>query len=257
MKQFLLILFLFTAMYNQAATDTAGSLTVKFTTSATGATSCGGGKDYYGPSKNIVACWIVDSNGKFIKTLLAYASERIQWLVNWKSATSAVGSIYNTTDAVTAATRSTHASRSCTWNGKNYLGVDVADGIYTVKMECTDNHSCKSNIVSFNFTKGRTTSTPTTANTGGFSLITVSWEPNLTAIDKVTEESVKIYPDAEQKFLHIQGDGFLEANIYNILGKKLITTTEKKVSLQGLPSSTYFVILKFKDGYVSRKFVKR
>lgn len=245
MKQFLLLLFLFTAMLNQAATDTAGSLTVKFTTSATTSPA-------YAPS-NCVACWIVDSNGKFVKTLLAYAGERKQYLVAWKAATT---STYNTTDAVTGATKSSHVSRTCTWNGKNSAGADVPDGTYTVKIECTDNNGSAQNLASFNIIKGTSTQSLTPTATR-FSAITSVWTPNFTAVDQVTEESVRIYPDAEQKFLHIQGDGFIEANIYNILGKKLITTSEKKISMQALPSSTYFVILKFKDGYVSRKFVKR
>jgi hypothetical protein len=242
----LLILLLFiTEIHTFAATDTAGLLTVKFTTSQTTSPA-------YAPS-HCVACWIVDSNGKFVKTLLAYAAERKQYLVAWKAATT---STYNTTDAVTGATKSSHAARTCTWNGKNSAGADVQDGTYTVKIECTDNNGNAQNLASFNIVKS-TSSQSLTPTATRFTAISSVWTPNFTAVDQVTEESVKIYPDAEQKFLHIQGDGFIEANIYNILGKKLITTTEKKVSLQALPSSTYFVILKFKDGYVSRKFVKR
>lgn len=230
----------------QAATDTAGALTVKFTTSQTSTPE-------YAPN-NIVACWIVDSSGKFVKTLLAYAATRKSDLINWKSATS---STYNVVDALTSATKSSHAARTCTWNGTNTSGVSVADGTYTVKMECTDNGSGVVNLASFTFTKGATSQTQTPATTNKFSSISIAWVPNFTAVDVVTEESVKVFTDADQKYLNVAGDGLLRTDIYNLVGNKVISSTDSRINISSLPSSSYIVSLRFKDGNVTRKFVKR
>lgn len=68
-------LFSLLAMFISLSTlaQTIGTLSVTATTSQTTSPSY--------QQKNIVAFWIEDSNGSFVKTLLAYASERRQYLV--------------------------------------------------------------------------------------------------------------------------------------------------------------------------------
>ena len=145
MKSFILFL-IGISFFGSIAGQTAGQLTVTFTTSKTSAST-------YNP-KNIVAVWIIDSNGKFVKTLLALASERKADLVGWKTVTTIAASSYNTVDAITGATQSSHGTRNCTWNGKDKLSVLVPDGNYTLKMEVTDNDLKAQNIASFVFVKG-------------------------------------------------------------------------------------------------------
>jgi hypothetical protein len=242
----LIVLLLILTVGANAATDTAGALTVKFTTSQTSTPE-------YAP-KNIVACWIVDSSNKFVKTLLAYAAERKSDLTSWKAITS---SSYNVTDAVTGATKTSHAARTCTWNGTNTAGAAVADGTYTVYMECCDNSSGVHNLASFQFTKGTSSQTLSPATTNKFSAISIAWVPNFTAVNVVTEESVRVFTDNDQKFLNVAGDGLLRTDIYNLVGKKVISSTEAKINISSLPASSYIVSLRFKEGNVTRKFVKR
>ena len=58
--------------------QTPGELTVSVATSETGGN--------YAP-KNIIAIWIEDDGGNFVKTLLAYAQNRRTHLNNWQATT--------------------------------------------------------------------------------------------------------------------------------------------------------------------------
>jgi len=126
----ILAVFIITGL--QISAQTTGKLDVSVTTSATGGN--------YAP-RNIVAIWIEDESGNFVKTLLAYAEKRIQHLNTWEKATSAKGSMYNRTDAITGATQSSHGTRTCSWNGTDYNKNLVADGKYYVCMELTDKNA--------------------------------------------------------------------------------------------------------------------
>ncbi len=145
MKRFVLIMFIAITGI-QLSAQTTGKLDVSVTTSSTGGN--------YAP-RNIVAIWIEDESGNFVKTLLAYAEKRIQHLNTWEKATNAKGSMYNRTDAITGATKSSHGTRTCSWNGTDYNKNLVADGKYFVCMELTDKNST-GNFSKFEFTKVRT-----------------------------------------------------------------------------------------------------
>ena len=124
--------------------QTSGELTVTVTTSTTGGN--------YSP-KNIVAIWIEDDAGNFVKTLLAYAQTRKTHLNTWQASTTAAGSPYNTVDAITGATKSSHGTRTCYWNASDVDGEIVIDGTYKIWMELTDKNST-GNFSSFSFVKG-------------------------------------------------------------------------------------------------------
>jgi hypothetical protein len=248
MRKLFLIAWILSIVVIITNSQTPGELKVTFKTSATSVPT-------YAP-RNIVACWVVNSNNQFVKTLLSYASERRQYLAAWKSATTLAGSAYNTTDAITGATVSSHATRTCTWNGKNLAGALLADGTYTVKMECTDNDGNRQNLASFTFNKGTVVHSQTPAATNGFSSISIEWTPINTAVENVAEQSFKIFTDSDEKFLNIQGDGFKRATIYNLAGKTLLSSAESKIRIQKLSAGTYFVLVESSLGSFSHKFIK-
>ena len=95
-----------------APTNTGGTLTISTLTSTAGGN--------YSP-KNIVAIWIENSSGTFVKSLMVYAATRIQYLTNWVS-----NSSKNVVNATTGATQSSYGTRTCTWNGTNVAGTVVA-----------------------------------------------------------------------------------------------------------------------------------
>lgn len=143
----------------------AGLLTVSVTTSSTGGN--------YAP-RNILAIWIEDNSGKFVKTLLAYANTRKTHLNTWEASTTTSGSAFNVVDAITGATQSSHGNHTCTWYGADYTGKVVSDGVYKVRMELTDKNS-SGNAASFSFTKGPNTQKLTPANGPSFSSVSINW----------------------------------------------------------------------------------
>jgi hypothetical protein len=129
--------------------------------------SAGGG---YAP-KHVVAIWIEDNAGKFIKTLTVYAQARAYDLTNWENSSAG-----NSVDAVTGATQSSFGTIYGSWNGTDVSGKVVADGTYKVCMELTDKSST-GNFASFTFTKGTVAQTQTPANVTSFSSVSIKWMP--------------------------------------------------------------------------------
>jgi len=121
--------------------------------------------------RNVVAIWVENSSGTFVKSLTVYASTRKYDLTKWSTASTG-----NTTDATTGATQSSFGTIYGTWNGTDTKGAVVADGTYKVCMELSDKDDT-GNFSSFTFTKGTATSTQTPANTSSFSSVTIKWMP--------------------------------------------------------------------------------
>ena len=144
MRKIALISFLFLTSISWVCAQTEGTLNVSAATSAAGGN--------YAP-KNIVAIWVEDNQGNFVKTLLAYAQARRTHLNTWEASTTAAGSPFNAVDAITGATKTSHATRTCTWNGTDVNGALVADGTYRLRMELTDKNAT-GNFSTFTFIKG-------------------------------------------------------------------------------------------------------
>jgi hypothetical protein len=124
----------------------------------------------YAP-KNVVAIWIENSEGQFIKTLTIYAKTRVSYLTNWESASGG-----NTVDALSGATQTTHGTIYASWNGTDAKGFTAPDGNYKVCMELTDKNSTGS-FSSFIFSKDAITKTYKPGNTPSFSTVTIKWVP--------------------------------------------------------------------------------
>lgn len=86
--------------------------------------------------KNIGAIWIADAQDKFVKTLKVWANKRIKHLVKWNAASGG-----DDTDAVTGATERSHGQRTAEWNCTDVNGTLVADGVYRVYVEFTEDNS--------------------------------------------------------------------------------------------------------------------
>jgi hypothetical protein len=154
-----------TAYGNEVSfTSTAAVLNSTGTLSVSVLTVAPGGS--YSP-KNVVAIWIETNAGVFVKSLLVYANARKKDLTTWYP-----NSGGNVVNAITGATQSSNATRTCTWNGTDLNGAVVVDGTYKVCMNIADG---KTAYASFPFTKGPTAVTLTPANVTGFSNISINW----------------------------------------------------------------------------------
>jgi len=174
-----------TTYYARAyATNSVGTVygnEVSFTTTAVSANTPGtlavtiATSTYNGPyaPKHVLAIWVANNAGTFVKSLMVYAAARKPDLTNWLSATS----VGNTTDAITGATLSSHGTRSCTWNGTNVSGTVVANGAYQLCVEYTESNGT-GKLATFTFTKGTTATTVAASTLSGVSLSVLNWTPN-------------------------------------------------------------------------------
>jgi hypothetical protein len=124
----------------------------------------------YAP-RNVGAVWITDGQDGFVKTLEKWAVKRSKYLVKWKAASDG-----NIVDAVTGATRLEHAAHALTWDGTDVNGSLVADGIYRVYIEFTE-EDYAGPWTSIEFTKGPSPVTITPANLADFTGQSVTYTP--------------------------------------------------------------------------------
>ena len=188
MKKGVLLIIVLAVFSMKIGAQTKGTLTVNVTTQTAaitatpGSTGSGptGGRGVsrsYAP-QNILAIWVEDSNGKFVKTLLVNARRYNYYLTAWQSVTSAAESRFNSVDAITGATNMNHGTRSCTWDGTDFNGKLVADGTYKVCMELTESNST-GNSASFLITKGNKPSELKPEPKSNFTSISLKWNPTV------------------------------------------------------------------------------
>lgn len=240
MKKYILSLFVLAIILNVNA-QTAGTLTVTTTTAAPGGS--------YSPY-NILAIWVQDSSGKFVKTLLAFANARKSDLTNWKAATPT----YNVVDALTGATKSSHTTRTCTWNATNVSKVLVVDGTYNLKMELNDG---KSALGTYSFVKSTTAQTIKATNVTGFSNTTIVWTPLASAIDDVKLGNLySVYPNPTKADIYVSGTDIQGIEIFTVAGKSILKTNLQKLNLSALSRGAYLAEITTAKGTFVKKIIK-
>lgn len=247
-RRITLILLLSFLCMTQIHAQTNGTLAVSVTTSSTGGN--------FAP-RNILAIWIEDSSGKFVKTLLAYANIRKTYLNTWEASTTTAGSVYNSVDAITGATQSSHGTRTCTWNGTDYAGNLMADGDYRVRMELTDKNAT-GNVASFTFAKGATSQKLSPASVSSFSAVTLNWTTTVTAIDPELTHSntIVVYPNPGEGIFFVLAENMISLSVTSLSGKIVCVSQTPVFDLSNQPSGIYFVSVKTYLSTVVKKIIK-
>ncbi|MCU0370350.1 MAG: DUF2271 domain-containing protein [Bacteroidales bacterium] len=228
--------------------QTSGTLNVTTMTGETGGN--------YAP-KNIIAIWIEDNQGNFVKTLLAYAQNRKTHLNTWEASTTAAGSPFNTVDAITGATKNSHATRTCTWNGTDVSGTVVADGMYKVRMELTDKNGT-GNFSTFSFNKGPDPESQAPANVPSFSSISINWEPLPIGInDPVLEKNYRVFPNPTTGLITVYGDNITGIRIYNYNGSLIGIAASSSIDLSDQPEGVYYLKINSDNGVITKKVLKK
>lgn len=227
--------------------QTTGELLVETTTSETGGN--------YAP-RNIVAIWIENEQGEFIKTLLAYAQTRKTHLNTWQATTTAAGTAYNTTDAITGATRTSHNTRFCTWDCTDYNGLIVSDGTYYVWMELTDKNST-GNYSSFAFTKDENPESQTPSNVPSFESISIVWEPS-GGVDilEISNNTVSVNPNQSDGSYTITGNNIEEIEVRSISGRLILKTKSQNIDISNQQTGIYLVIVRTKNNRIIKRIYK-
>lgn len=248
-RRYTLILLLTFLGLAQLQAQTAGRLTVTLTTGPAGGP--------YAP-RNILAIWIEDNSGKFVKTLLAYANTRKTHLNTWEASTTAVNSTFNVVDATPGATQSSHGTRTCQWNGTDYSGKLVADGDYKIRMELTDQNAT-GNTASFTFAKGPTARKLTPSDVlPSFSVITLDWTGAATATNPGLSQSntIVVYPNPGSGLFTALGDNIVYVEVSNLAGKIVCTSTSPVFDISDQPKGIYFARVKTNKETVVRKIIR-
>ncbi len=247
MKIWGLILILSIGLSISMFAQTSGELTVEVTTSETGGN--------FAP-RNIVAIWIENDQGEFIKTLLAYAQNRKTHLNTWQAITNAAGTEFNTTDAITGATRSSHSTRNCSWDGTDYNLLEQANGNYFVWMELTDKNNT-GNYTSFSFTKGEETDIQEPDNAPSFADISIIWTPDGVSIpEKDDSFNLSIVPNPSRGIFKLKGDQFDEVEIRTVSGRLILKTKLNVIDISNQPGGIYLAIIKSDGKHVIKKIIK-
>lgn len=229
--------------------QTSGQLTVSVSTS-----QAGGG---YAP-KNIVAIWVEDGQGNFVKTLLAYANSRKTHLNTWQASTSDAGTEYNTTDAITGATKNSHATRECTWDATDYNGNAVTDGEYYVWMELTDKNGT-GNYSSFAFIKGHGDQVLNPGNVASFNDISIIWDASILSIPvEKYENGFSVRPNPSNGFFWVLGESNIdEIEIRSISGSLISKTNTNSIDISNQRNGIYLAIIYSNGQKTIQKIVKK
>ena len=114
---------------------------------------------------NVVAAWVEDAQGNFVKTVVRHSAIRTIHLVAWNAA-AGPGDM----DAVSGATRLNHVGTvTAEWDGTDGTGAMAPDGAYTIRIEVADENSTQAgqnHQGTFTFTKDGVASTDTQQGIG-------------------------------------------------------------------------------------------
>jgi hypothetical protein len=149
------------------ASASAQTVTINFTTTKTATPT-------YTPN-NVLAVWIEKAAGGYVRTVAEFGQTRIANLAVWSTA-----SAKNTTDAITGASQNSLGARTYIWNVRDVNKAVVPNGNYLVKMELSDHNNgsaANNNEASFPITVGTTKVTTTPANLGGFTNVSIVFDP--------------------------------------------------------------------------------
>src|SRR5574344_580584 len=225
-----------------AFAQTSGTLSVSIKTVTT--------NGHYAP-RHILAIWLENASGTFVKTRL-FRSQNTQYrkyLTQFKAATN---STYNTTDASTGATYSSHGTRTVTWDATDVNGSLVADGDYKVCIEFTEDNA-SGPYQTYTFTKSSQAQTLTPTNATNFQNISITWTPTASLLPVQNSSKVLVvYPNPIKDYATITLDNNVK-NIYVTDAKGRVVTRLQKSNIlkdnkciwnpsKSLKNGVYFVV---------------
>jgi len=173
--------------------------------------------------KHILAIWIADNSGNWVKTRKFMSSNPSyrQFLTNFKNATS---NSYNATDAITGSTISNHNTgvnnpQNVSWNGKNNSGTLLADGTYRVYIEFTSANAT-GKVYYCSFVKGAAAIDTTYANQTYFNSIHLTWTPDLSETQEIdSEKEISVFPNPAEGEVNLTNASGSDIEIYDVMGK--------------------------------------
>ncbi len=214
--------------------------------------------------KHVLAIWVEDGSGSFVKTLKLRGDKRKGYLYTWNEVTSG-----NTTDAITGATLSDHQTHSVSWNCTDVEGAVVSDGTYSVMVEYTSAHK-QGPLTGIEFTKAGDEVTVSPPDEAYFTNMQLVYTPeDVIGINpqQVTVD-IRIYPvpagDHLNIILDLPTSNTISIDLYSVdmklvnrlykgsveAGKRVINSPiNRHVAVPG----TYLLLIRGENLFVSRQ----
>ena len=227
--------------------QTAGTLAFGVTTTSTG---------NYSP-KHVVAVWIEDANGTFVKTLLRNAATRKQYIGTWITKSGE-----NVVDAITGSTLANHNTPlALTWNGTDVNGTLVADGVYKVGIQMAW-ANVQGPVSYFNITKGTSSATGVTTATTNYTNMSLTWTPSTVGVENNENTPVVIYPNPVSTSLNVNLGSKAEntkLEILNLNGAVVFSKSFENISgiinvdMNAISNGVYIVVINRNNVSVKNK----
>ncbi len=218
---------------------------------------------------HVLAIWIEDDAGAFVKTLKKMGNGRDNYLLTWNAKSGG-----STTDAITGPTLSTHTTHNISWDCSNTSEGVVEDGSYAVRVEYTSANS-QGPITTINFIKAADEFTFQPANetyfidmdlvytpgsTTGIDAEAVSYKlsayPNPASeqvsinmtIPSERSTSIKIY-QSDMRLVNVLWEGSLSAGDHRFIWN-LSSSNGRKVA-----AGTYFLVVNGTNHLSTRQII--
>ncbi|MBK9290499.1 MAG: DUF2271 domain-containing protein [Bacteroidetes bacterium] len=243
---------------SDAQVNTEGMVTFQVTTVSDGGT--------YAP-RHVLAIWIKDGAGNFVKSRKVMAGVRKQHLVKWVASSN-----NNSTDAITGATLNQHTSHTISWDCRNLQGEVVPDGAYEVWIEYTSRNSASNGIAgpffSFAFNKGSTPLNITIPDQTYFKNMSLTYSASAVNIQDVEAAGgipVRFFNEANKSRLSftLAHSSPVHLAVYDLQGRRVLELCEKQLEAgehiydidhSQLPEGIMIVRLWTPEGVAGRKF---
>ena len=204
MKKLTYILtFVFISFFSSVFSQTIGTLNFSMKT----ATPSGS----YG-SNHLLAIWIENSSGTFVKTMVKYAAtSKYDHLATWTGKSGK-----NLVDATSGATLTTNGTITFNWNGTDVNKTQVTDGSYKIWVELAWDKSLTTGKVttSFSFNKTSAAEHLTPANISYISAVVIDWQPTPTLSTSALTASSFCAGSTLKVPFSVSGGSFSAGNIF-------------------------------------------
>ena len=225
----------------------------------------------YSGTKNVLAIWVEDGSGNFVKTRMkragwGTADHLPTWAVNAGGSANNCMTGCNVTGASTGATLSSFTTKSISWDGTDASGNLVADGTYKIIIESCWNHGSSGKATrTFTFTKGSSTDSQTPSNDANFTNISLTWTPSgATGIDNVDqkETALNIYPNPSlDGTFKVDYNKSNSVKVVNVIGETVYNENEasesgiKSIDLSAQPNGIYFFYISDGKNIIKKKVI--
>ena len=76
-------------------------------------------------------------------------------------------------------------------------------------------------------------------------------------IAAATLAAIRAYPNPATDRLHIEAEGLVRADLYDMVGRLVLSTTERDINLQGLRPAVYMLVVTTADGKAVSQIIKQ